>query len=241
MEKELRKKIYISGSISQNKDYRKQFTDKFYELKAQGYTVITPTFIKANLSWKEHMRIDLAMLNVCDCVYMMKGWEQSRGAQIEEFFAQLKGKEIIYEKNCDLEVKIKLLEGGKNPERKTSGAACYDCYSTEDVLLYSGNTKLVKLGFCMELPDGYYAEIRGRSGNSSRGILCHTGIVDSDYRGEVRVILTNLNEKPEPVEIKKGDRVAQMMIKKVTDSDLVLSDELSETFRGDGGFGSTGK
>lgn len=91
-----KKKIYISGAISTNPDYKKQFTEKFRELESD-YTVLTPLFINAELSWKDYMRIDLAMISVCDAVYMMKGWEDSRGAKIEQFFAEINGKEIIYE------------------------------------------------------------------------------------------------------------------------------------------------
>ena len=90
-------KIYISGGISNNPDYKKQFTQKHTELENQGYRVLSPLFINADLSWKEYMRIDLAMISICDVVYMMKGWETSRGACIEEFYAQYKHLEIIYE------------------------------------------------------------------------------------------------------------------------------------------------
>lgn len=90
------KKIYISGAITNNPDYPMQFSKKIYEL-SKDYAVLHPLMIKADLSWKEYMRIDLAMVYVCDCIYMMKGWENSRGAKIEQFYAELLGKEIIYE------------------------------------------------------------------------------------------------------------------------------------------------
>ena len=138
-----------------------------------------------------------------------------------------------------MQVKIKLLDGGKMPEKKTEGAACYDCYAAEDKLIYPNCTEIIKLGFSIEVPEGFYAEIRGRSGNSCKGILTMTGTVDSDYRGEVGAITTNLNQKPAPLQVKKGDRIAQMMIKKVIDTELVEAAELSETLRGCNGFGST--
>lgn len=90
------KKLYISGAITNNPEYKKQFTDKYYELQ-DNYIVLHPLMINANLSWKEYMKIDLAMISVCDVVYMMKGWESSRGAKIEHFFAQMNGISIIYE------------------------------------------------------------------------------------------------------------------------------------------------
>lgn len=137
-----------------------------------------------------------------------------------------------------LNVKIKLLNGGKLPELKTKGAACYDCYCNEAVIIKPGETKIVKLGFAIEVPLAYYAEIRGRSGLSSNGVLVMTGTVDSDYRGEVGAIISNLGSTNFIAD--QGDRVAQMQIKPVIDTNLILVDELSDTKRGAGGFGSTG-
>ena len=91
----MKKKIYISGSISHNENYVEQFTCKAAELQ-NDYIVLSPLFIAAELSWKEYMKIDLAMIDVCDIVYMMKGWETSRGAKIEECYAQIRGKKVIY-------------------------------------------------------------------------------------------------------------------------------------------------
>lgn len=140
-----------------------------------------------------------------------------------------------------MQVKIKLLDGGVMPVKKTDGAACYDCYAAEDVLIHPKQTIAVRLGFCIEVPQGYYAEIRGRSGNSLKGILTMTGTVDDDYRGEVGAITTNLMTGDKPLEVKKGDRIAQMQIKEVIATELVEAAELSETVRGANGFGSTGR
>lgn len=90
------KKLYLSGAITNNPEYKKQFTRKYKELE-EKYIVLSPLFINANLEWKEYIHIDLAMIDVCDVVYMMKGWNDSRGAKIEEVYAQFKDKEIIYE------------------------------------------------------------------------------------------------------------------------------------------------
>lgn len=89
-------KIYISGGITNNPDYKKQFTRKYAELE-NDYIVLHPLMINAQLSWKEYMRIDLAMIAVCNCIYMLKGWENSRGAKIEHFYAEYLGLKIIYE------------------------------------------------------------------------------------------------------------------------------------------------
>lgn len=92
----MKNKVYISGAISNNPDYKKQFVSKYEELWDK-YIVLSPLMINAELSWKEHMKIDLAMVSVCDTVYMMKGWEKSRGAKIEHCLAEILNKKIIYE------------------------------------------------------------------------------------------------------------------------------------------------
>lgn len=95
---------------------------------------------------------------------------------------------------------------------------------------------LIKLGFGLEVPDGYMATIRPRSSMNAKGILTQIGTIDSGYRGEIKVVLINLTGKP--FEIKKGDKICQIVIEPVVLADLVedLGDE-----RGEGGFGSTGR
>lgn len=137
-----------------------------------------------------------------------------------------------------LNVKIKLLNGGKMPEMKTQGAAAFDVYCNEAAILKPGETKIIKLGFALEVPAGYYAEIRGRSGLSSKGYLAATGTIDADYRGEVGAIITNTTA--DKFIIDQGDRVAQMQFKPVLDVSFNQVEELTETERGAGGFGSTG-
>ena len=99
-------------------------------------------------------------------------------------------------------------------------------------------SSIVPLGFSIEVPEGYYAEIRPRSGLSSKGILVQIGTVDSDYRGEVGAIIGNFSGGP--FRIKNGDRVAQIIIKPILEIKEELSEELSATERGANGFGSTG-
>lgn len=90
------KKIYISGAITNNPNYKFQFKKKYEELDG-AYTVLSPLMINAPLSWKDYMHIDLAMIKICDAIYMLHGWEESKGARIEHCFAQILGLEIIYE------------------------------------------------------------------------------------------------------------------------------------------------
>lgn len=151
-----------------------------------------------------------------------------------------------------MQVKIELLPGGRKPEKKTPGAAAYDCYAREDVIVKE-EPVLIGLGFALELPDGYHAEIVPRSSiglnTNLRQPNC-VGIIDSDYRGEVKAMYESklvtscgmLKISFEPVHIKKGDRIAQMLIKRDVDTELVVVEKVStSTERGEKGFGSTGK
>jgi len=140
-----------------------------------------------------------------------------------------------------VKIKIKpLREDCKLPERKTSGASCLDLYACMDVTMYPNDTRIIRTGFALELPPGVEGQIRPRSGLASRGIAAHFGTIDSDYRGEVKVILINMSKKKH--EIRSGDRIAQLAINStVTDKLVFLVTEcLSETKRGEKGFGSTG-
>jgi dUTP pyrophosphatase len=105
----------------------------------------------------------------------------------------------------------------------------------------SGEHVMVPTGLAIALPGGYEAQIRPRSGLAARNgvtILNTPGTIDADYRGEIKVILINLGT--EPFEIKRGMRIAQMVIAPVTQGKLTEVDDLSDTARGAGGFGSTG-
>lgn len=135
-------------------------------------------------------------------------------------------------------IKVKLVEGGVMPEYKTKGAACADCYARLDVNIPSGKRALVPLGFCIELPEGYEAEIRPRSGNSKHGVDVCQGTVDEDYRGEVMACV--VNNLGEGLAVEKGSRVCQMKIQKAEQFKFVQVEELSETERGVNGWGSTG-
>lgn len=112
---------------------------------------------------------------------------------------------------------------------------------TEPIVLKPGERTLIPTGFKMALPHGYEAQIRPRSGLAWReGItmLNTPGTIDSDYRGEVKVLAINHGEKP--FRIEHGDRIAQMVIAPVYQAETQLVDELPDTGRGEGGFGSTG-
>ena len=117
--------------------------------------------------------------------------------------------------------------------------AGWDLYSFETISIPSGATVLVCTGIALAIPKGYAALIWDRSSMGVKGIHRHAGVIDCGYRGEVRVCLHNTGK--EPYHIKKGDRIAQMLIQAAPNFTMHTVEELDCTNRGDGGFGSTGK
>lgn len=131
------------------------------------------------------------------------------------------------------------------PEYATSGSAGVDLRAAENYIIKSGERALVSTGIKIAVPDGYEIQIRPRSGLALKhGIIIPNspGTIDSDYRGEIRVILMNLGS--EDFVINSGDRIAQMIlapVAKISWLEVKAESELAETERGVGGFGSTGK
>ncbi|MEE2897186.1 MAG: dUTP diphosphatase [Gemmatimonadota bacterium] len=128
------------------------------------------------------------------------------------------------------------------PSRATPHAAGYDIRSAEqEVVLESGDIRLVSTGLLMELPEGMECQVRPRSGLALKhGITLPNspGTIDPDYRGELRIIMQNLG--PQAVTLHRGERIAQLVFSRFEAPEVVEVDELSETARGKGGFGSTG-
>jgi len=143
-----------------------------------------------------------------------------------------------------VQVKIKLQEGAHLPKKANEFASGYDCYAhiipgIVDVdVLRPGENKLISLGFAMEIPEGYEARIRSRSGLGKDGICVLHGTIDCDYRGTVMANVFNHSFKH--FSIRDGARICQMVIQKVEPVELSLATELSETERGTKGHGSTG-
>jgi dUTP pyrophosphatase len=141
---------------------------------------------------------------------------------------------------------VKIINKSRNqlPEYETIASAGLDirAHLEESFTLQPGERTLVKTGLFMEIPVGYEAQVRPRSGLAiKKGItvLNSPGTIDADYRGEVGVILVNLSQSPFVIE--DGDRIAQLVFAKVEQASWISADELSSTERGEGGFGSTGK
>lgn len=141
-------------------------------------------------------------------------------------------------------MKIKITStSGRLPSYETSGSAGMDirAFLKEPVTLLPGKRALIPTGLFMELPAGYEAQIRARSGLAIKngiGLVNGIGTIDSDYRGEIKIPLINWGE--DSFTVNDGDRVAQMVIAAYETAQWELSDELSDTDRGSGGFGHTG-
>ena len=142
-----------------------------------------------------------------------------------------------------IKLKVKKLNNlAQIPAYQTEEAAGFDLHSVEDVVIAPNERKLIGTGLSMEIPKGYEIQIRPRSGLAYKHgitVLNSPGTIDSDYRGEIKVLL--INHSNEDFEIKVGERIAQAVIKEVIQATFEEVEELNDTTRGTGGFGSTGK
>lgn len=143
-----------------------------------------------------------------------------------------------------VQVKIEILPGGKMPEKAHAGDAAWDCYAREVGMDEAAGLVRCALGFRMELPEGYFADLRPRSSIYKTGLWLSNscGVVDAGYRGEVMAFFYAMRPcLKSTVGYAPGDRVVQMMIRKLDPVGLVQVDSVSmDTERGEGGFGSTG-
>jgi len=127
------------------------------------------------------------------------------------------------------------------PQYKTEGSAGFDFYAIEDVSIFPEETVLIRTGLKMAIPEGYEIQIRPRSGMSLKTklrIANSPGTIDSDFRGEIQIIVENTGD--ELMHIEEGDRIAQGVLNKVPQAVFIEVDKLDYTERGEGGFGSTG-
>ena len=145
----------------------------------------------------------------------------------------------------EISIRLKRLDHGVGlplPSYATAHAAGLDIVAAEDVTLAPGTRHAVATGFAIAIPQGYEVQVRPRSGLALKhGITCLNtpGTIDADYRGEVKVILANLGT--DPFEVKRGERIAQLVPAAVQRAIFMEMGELDETARGAGGFGSTGR
>lgn len=135
----------------------------------------------------------------------------------------------------------KLVEDAIIPEFKTAGSAGMDICSIQNDTLAPGEFKIIKTGLACAIPEGYEIQVRPRSGLACKHgvtVINTPGTIDSDYRGEIGVGLVNLSKGQ--FDIKKGDRIAQLVVNKIERPEIEIVEELDSTERGEGGFGSTG-
>lgn len=141
-----------------------------------------------------------------------------------------------------LKINIKKTDAGaKIPTKGSQDCAGYDLYSNENVIVYEGERELIKTGVCIEIPPGYYGRIAPRSGLALKhGIDTMAGVIDADFRGEIGVILLN-TDKSNIFRVSKGDRIAQIIFEKCMNADFLEAENLKESVRAEGGFGSSGR
>lgn len=144
----------------------------------------------------------------------------------------------------ELRVRYVSLSNARAPEYKSSGCAGADLCALvpEPLCLAPGSRAAIPTGISIELPNGFEAQVRPRSGLAlDHGVTClnSPGTIDSDYRGEIKVILVNLGT--EPFLVRTGDRIAQLVIAPVSHASFEIAESLDSTERGSGGFGSTGR
>lgn len=167
--------------------------------------------------------------------------KQVKAAEPENLF----GDEPVAQEQAQWSVDLKVKRLSKDavlPVYATPGSACFDIVTTSQSVLAAGRAKVFDTGLAFEVPEGYVLKVYSRSGHGFKnGVRLGngTGILDSDFRGELKVCLHN--DSPDNLKVYKGDRIAQAMLVPIPKVAIVEVQELSDTERGTGGFGSTGR
>lgn len=139
-----------------------------------------------------------------------------------------------------MELKVKKVQmDAKLPQYGHTGDAGLDLFSSIDFVLEKGQVEAIPSGIKVAIPDGYVGLIWDKSGVSLKGVHRLAGVIDSGYRGEVKVVMINLSDKPFAID--KGMKIAQMLVQPITLVRVVEAEDLDNTSRGEGGFGSTGE
>jgi len=133
----------------------------------------------------------------------------------------------------------KIIDKAQLPTKHNPNDAAFDLYAVNDILIPAGTTDIIHTGICIEIPVGYFGKIESRSSLAKRGIFCTAGVVDSGYRGEGMIVMKNKSQ--ENYSVKQVDRIAQMIILKVENFEIVAVERLDENLDRGGGFGSSGK
>ena len=259
--------IYISGRIT-GLPYPfavKHFAIAARRLRDLGRHPVNPidNGLSRDATWAEHIRADLATLRRCDSICVLRGWERSRGAQIERRAALKRGMPIYTfsedlqlipltdappiqkPHNYNPQMKVKIVNTSRHPlpGYATPLSAGMDLHASLEapVTLAPMQRALIPTGIRIELPAGYEAQVRPRSGLAIKyglTVLNTPGTIDADYRGEICVILANLSDTP--FTVYGGGRIAQLVVTRCEHVEWQPVDALDETARGCGGFGHTG-
>lgn len=138
-----------------------------------------------------------------------------------------------------MDLEVKLNDGALPPKKGSEFAAGYDLYSNEEKIIEQGDRSLICTGLQIAVPKGHYGRVAPRSGLACKfGIDIGAGVIDCDYRGKVKVLL--INNGKEAFIVNKHERIAQLIIEKISNPQLVIVEKLSSTKRDEGGFGSSG-
>lgn len=143
-----------------------------------------------------------------------------------------------------IRVMIRLLSTtARAPTKSHDGDAGWDLFASEEATVPPGGTMVVKTGIAMQIPHGWYGQIKSRSGLGAKGLIVTAGVVDSSYRGEIGIVAINGNAAPNgpAFTFRPGDKVAQMVFLPVPRVAIELAEDLPASTRGENGFGSTGR
>jgi dUTP pyrophosphatase len=161
-------------------------------------------------------------------------------AYLAKYLMELnKEKQTKRSKKSKPTIKVVLDEGAKKPHRAHSADAGYDLFSREDAVIYPNAGGIFDTGVHVAIPEGYVGFLKSKSGLNVKHSIQSEGVIDSGYTGSINVKLFNHGSKA--IEIKKGQKISQLVLLPIITPELELVDRLEETERGDGGFGSTGK
>lgn len=173
---------------------------------------------------------------------------------MEDYNEKIKKQLASLHQEC-FRIECEVMDGGKLPNKKNASDAGFDLYAVDDVVIYPGQTQKVPLNIRLKLPQGTWANITGKSGLGAQGLLVHAGVIDQDYRGIPHVVMANVNlierideegypiMRVKPITVKKGEKLAQLIINPYSPAFFIEQVESvdTNTSRGEGGFGSTGK
>jgi dUTP pyrophosphatase len=174
---------------------------------------------------------------------------------MDQFWNDPKMEAISKVRDQYFKIEVEILNGGKMPSKKNRTDAGFDLYATEDITIYPGQVLKHPLNIKMKLPKGTWGEITSKSGLGAQGLLVYAGVIDEEYRGIPHVVMSNIwvmshiDEqgyplmRVQPIIIKKGEKLAQLIMSPYSSEYFMEQVESvdTNTSRGDGGFGSTGK